>query len=194
MVDAQHADVDRQVGADPAVRDDIRPQLLATLPHDGGGFVLARFHPAAGQLPPAGQLDGARALGDEQPPVADQGGGDDRRRRRERFRASRDDLGPSGEDPPHPASDHHAVGEPAEEAERGGPAELVAHQVPTGVGVRVVTCASARSGPAASTEVIPVASTQLIRVRSGIRSPGSSRTATRTSSPGASSRTDAVSR
>ena len=78
MVDPQHTDVDRQVGADPAVRDDIRPQLLATLPHDGGRFVLARFHPAAGQLPPAGQLDRAGALGDEQPPIPDQGGGDDR--------------------------------------------------------------------------------------------------------------------
>ena len=78
MVDAQHTDVDRQVGADPAVRDDIRPQLLATLPHDGDRFVLARFHPATGQLPPAGQLYRAGALGDEQPPIPDQGGGDDR--------------------------------------------------------------------------------------------------------------------
>ena len=78
VVDAQHADVDRQVGADPAVRDDVRPQLLATLAHDGGGFVLARFHPTAGQLPPAGQLDGPGALGDEQPPVPDEGGGDHR--------------------------------------------------------------------------------------------------------------------
>ena len=125
MVDAQHADVDRQVGADPAVRDDIRPQLLATLPHDGGRFVLARFHPAAGQLPPAGQLDRAGALGDEQPPIPDQGGGDDRRRARKRLCTNRDDLGPSGEDPPHPVSDQHAIGEPTEEAERAGPAELV---------------------------------------------------------------------
>ena len=81
-------DVDRQIGSDAAVRDDLRPQLLAALPHDGSGLVLPRLHSTARQFPPAGQRRWPRALRDEQAPVADQGSGDDGGRGRELFRAS----------------------------------------------------------------------------------------------------------
>ena len=82
----QHARVDRQVGAEPARREDVRAQLLAALADDRGGLGLTRLHPAAGQLPPAGHCGRPGALGGEHPAVADDGGGDDDRMRGERRR------------------------------------------------------------------------------------------------------------